>query len=90
MNYDKPDRISTCLENKLKLVPDPRSKIGLKYSLPFLLNCAACATMSGANGFAQIYHWVKAQPKHKLRRLGLRVNSIPAESPIRKAIGRLD
>jgi hypothetical protein len=90
MKYDKGQRTKSSLEVELKSISDPRSTRGTRYSLPFLLNCATCAIMNGATGFSQITHWVKAQPKAKLKKMGNRIKSRPVESTIRKTLSRID
>ncbi len=71
-----------------KLIPDTRSKSGLRHRSPGLLVLVILAILSGAKGYKDIAIWVKTVSPSVLNNLLLR--TAPSESTIRRFILQLD
>src|SRR5690242_19865173 len=71
-------------------VPDPRSRHGRRYTLPFLLTCVVAALLCNSNSQDAIAQWCREQ-RALLRRLfpGQRWHT-PSGSLFRKLLPRLD
>jgi len=72
------------------LVPDPRSRHGLRYDLPYLLTCLVAALLCNCNSTEAVAQW--CQDHHLLLRvcLGPRDFATPTGSLYRRLLPRLD
>jgi predicted transposase YbfD/YdcC len=71
-------------------IPDPRSKHGLRYELPFLLICLVAALLCNCDSTLAIGGWCRDQ-RHLLTQLfGPRRFLCPSDSLYRKLLPRLD
>src|ERR1700730_15367829 len=53
-------------------LPDPRSRHGLRYDLPFLLTCLVAALLCNCNHSEAIAHWCRGQRVILVRLFGKR------------------
>ncbi|MFD5110477.1 ISAs1 family transposase [Streptomyces cinereoruber] len=80
------------LAERLAVLPDPRSRRGVRHPFVAVLLVAACAVTAGAGSWAAIGQWAKAAPQDTLARLGARatgglgVRVAPSLSTIRRVV----
>jgi predicted transposase YbfD/YdcC len=79
----------------LASVPDPRGARGRRHPLIAILAVAAAAVLAGARSMTAIAEWATDTPQSVRAALGARRDapghwSVPAETTIRRALGRLD
>nr|WP_233289275.1 transposase family protein [Kitasatospora sp. MBT63] len=58
---------------RLRLLPDPRRRRGVRHPFVPVLLVAASAVVAGARSYAAIGQWSASAPQHTLARLGARV-----------------
>jgi hypothetical protein len=61
------------LVERLRLLPDPRRRRGVRHPFVAVLLVAASAVVAGARSYAAIGQWSANAPQHALARLGARV-----------------
>lgn len=71
-------------------IPDPRSKHGRRYELPFLLICIVAALLCNCDSTLAIGQWCRDQRFLLLRLFGARSFLCPSDSLLRKLLPRLD
>jgi hypothetical protein len=79
----------------LATIPDPRAPRGHRHPLIAILAMAAAAVLAGARSMTAIAEWAADTPQSIRAALGARRESpdhysVPAETTIRQALGRLD
>ena len=79
----------------LASVPDPRAPRGRRHPLVAILAVAAAAVLAGARSMTAIAEWTAEAPQPVRAALGARRDapgywSVPAETTIRRTLGRLD
>ena len=79
----------------LASVPDPRAPRGRRHPLVAILAVAAAAVLAGARSMTAIAEWAAEAPQPVRAALGARHHapghwSVPAETTIRRTLGRLD
>ncbi|MFD5463946.1 ISAs1 family transposase [Kitasatospora sp. NPDC127059] len=80
------------LVERLRLLPDPRRRRGVRHPFVAVLLVAASAVVSGARSYAAIGQWAANAPQHTLVRLGARVAGAlgmrvaPSAATIRRVI----
>jgi hypothetical protein len=79
----------------LATIPDPRAPRGHRHPLIAILAMAAAAVLAGARSMTAIAEWAADTPQSVRAALGARCDapdhySVPAETTIRRALGRLD
>jgi predicted transposase YbfD/YdcC len=79
----------------LASVPDPRAPRGRRHPLVAILAVAAAAVLAGARSMTAIAEWAAEAPQPVRAALGARRDapghySVPAETTIRRTLGRLD
>jgi predicted transposase YbfD/YdcC len=79
----------------LATIPDPRGPRGHRHPLIAILAMAAAAVLAGARSMTAIAEWAADTPQSVRAALGARRESpdhysVPAETTIRRALGRLD
>ncbi|MEV1062574.1 transposase family protein [Streptomyces sp. NPDC050263] len=78
---------------RLRVLPDPRRRRGVRHPFVAVLLVAASAVVAGARSYAAIGQWSANAPQHTLSRLGarvvrvLRVRVAPSAATIRRVIG---
>ncbi len=78
---------------RLRLLPDPRRRRGVRHPFVPVLLVAASAVVAGARSYAAIGQWSASAPQHTLARLGARVMGAmsvrvaPSAATIRRVIG---
>ncbi|MEU4303853.1 ISAs1 family transposase [Kitasatospora aureofaciens] len=81
------------LVERLRLLPDPRQRRGVRHPFVAVLLVAASAVVAGARSYAAIGQWSANAPQHALARLGARVAGTlgmrvaPSAATIRRVIG---
>ncbi|MET8631085.1 ISAs1 family transposase [Kitasatospora sp. NPDC004669] len=81
------------LVERLRLLPDPRRRRGVRHPFVAVLLIAASAVVAGARSYAAIGQWSANAPQHTLARLGSRVEGAPgvrvapSAATIRRVIG---
>jgi len=81
------------LVERLRVLPDPRRRRGVRHPFVAVLLVAASAVVAGARSYAAIGQWSANAPQHTLSRLGarvvgvLRVRVAPSAATIRRVIG---
>jgi predicted transposase YbfD/YdcC len=81
------------LVERLRLLPDPRRRRGVRHPFVAVLLVAASAVVAGARSYAAIGQWSANAPQHALARLGARVvgamnvRVAPSAATIRRVIG---
>jgi hypothetical protein len=73
----------------LSVVPDPRSRRGLRYPLAGLLLVAVCAVLAGASSFTAVSDWLHDLDDIARAGLGF-VRGVPATSTMWRLLTRLD
>jgi predicted transposase YbfD/YdcC len=71
-------------------LPDPRSKHGLRYGLPFLLICLVAALLCNCDSTVAVGQWCCDQYRLLTRLFGPRRFLCPSDSLYRKLLPRLD
>ena len=71
-------------------IPDPRSKHGLRYDLPFLLMCLIAALLCNCDSTLAVGQWCRDQRRLLSRLFGPRRFLCPSDSISRKLLPRLD
>ncbi|WP_404868093.1 ISAs1 family transposase [Kitasatospora griseola] len=61
------------LAERLRVLPDPRQRRGVRHPFVAVLPVAAAAVVAGARSYAAIGQWSANAPQHALARLGARV-----------------
>ena len=80
------------LVERLRLLPDPRRRRGVRHPFVAVLLVAASAVVAGARSYAAIGQWSASAPQHALARLGARavgalgVCVAPSAATIRRVI----
>jgi predicted transposase YbfD/YdcC len=79
----------------LATIPDPRAPRGRRHPLIAILAVAAAAVLAGARSVTAIAEWAADTPQSVRAALGARHDrpghySVPAETTIRRTLGRLD
>ncbi|MEV7190150.1 ISAs1 family transposase [Kitasatospora sp. NPDC093102] len=80
------------LVERLRLLPDPRRRRGVRHPFVAVLLVAASAVVAGARSYAAIGQWSANAPQHALARLGARlvgalgVRVAPSAATIRRVI----
>ncbi|MFE6872318.1 transposase family protein [Kitasatospora sp. NPDC057692] len=78
---------------RLRLLPDPRRRRGVRHPFVTVLLIAASAVVAGARSYAAIGQWSANAPQHTPARLGSRVEGAPgvrvapSAATIRRVIG---
>ncbi|WP_236655644.1 transposase family protein [Streptacidiphilus carbonis] len=81
------------LVERLRVLPDPRRRRGVRHPFVAVLLVAASAVVAGARSYAAIGQWSASAPQHTLTRLGaravgaLRVRVAPSAATIRRVVG---
>ncbi|MFF2812511.1 transposase family protein [Streptomyces sp. NPDC058000] len=81
------------LVERLRMLPDPRRRRGVRHPFVAVLLVAASAVVAGARSYAAIGQWSAAAPQHALARLGARVAGVlgvrvaPSAATVRRVIG---
>ncbi|MGW4897386.1 ISAs1 family transposase [Kitasatospora sp. NPDC004240] len=84
----------TPLVERLRLLPDPRRRRGVRHPFVAVLLVAASAVIAGARSYAAIGQWSANAPQHALAHLGARVAGTlgvrvaPSAATIRRVIAR--
>ncbi|MFD5513725.1 ISAs1 family transposase [Streptomyces sp. NPDC127051] len=65
------------LVERLRMLPDPRRRRGVRHPFVAVLLAAASAVIAGARSYAAIGQWPASAPQHALARLGARVTGTP-------------
>jgi predicted transposase YbfD/YdcC len=71
-------------------IPDPRSKHGQRYDLPFLLICLVAGLLCNCNSTLAIGQWCRDQRALFIRLFGARPFLSPSDSLFRKLLPRLN
>ncbi len=71
-------------------IPDPRSKHGQRYELPYLLVCLAAALLCNCNSTLAVGQWCRDQKSLLTQLFGARLFLCPDSSLYRKLLPRLD
>ncbi|MFC1439725.1 ISAs1 family transposase [Streptacidiphilus sp. N1-10] len=83
------------LVDRLRVLPDPRRRRGVRHPFAAVLLVAASAVVAGARSYAAIGQWSTSAPQHTLARLGARavgalsVRVPPSAATIRRILGRV-
>ncbi|MBC3842122.1 ISAs1 family transposase [Streptacidiphilus sp. 4-A2] len=83
------------LVERLRVLPDPRRRRGVRHPFVAVLLVAASAVVAGARSYAAIGQWSSSAPQHTLARLGARtvgalsVRVPPSAATIRRILGRV-
>jgi DDE_Tnp_1-associated len=91
-----PPRRASHLLAYLATIGDPRRPAGCRHPLACILGLAAAAVLAGARSMAAIAEWAADAPPMVRAALGARRDAltgqrtVPAESTIRRTLGRLD
>ncbi|MEU8926211.1 ISAs1 family transposase [Kitasatospora sp. NPDC048545] len=81
------------LVERLRQLPDPRRRRGVRHPFVAVLLVAASAVVAGAHSYAAIGQWSANAPQHTLARLGARVAGAlgvrvaPSAATIRRVVG---
>ncbi|MET8960534.1 ISAs1 family transposase [Streptomyces sp. NPDC004074] len=81
------------LVERLRVLPDPRRRRGVRHPFVAVVLVAASAVVAGVRSYAAIGQWSASAPQHALARLGarvvgpLRVRVAPSAATIRRVIG---
>ncbi|MCY0940952.1 ISAs1 family transposase [Streptomyces antarcticus] len=81
------------LVERLRVLPDPRRRRGVRHPFVAVLLVAASAVVAGAHSYAAIGQWSANAPQHALARLGARVvgalgvRVAPSAATIRRVVG---
>ncbi|MFJ7909159.1 ISAs1 family transposase [Kitasatospora sp. NPDC096204] len=84
------------LVERLRLLPDPRRRRGVRHPFVAVLLVAASAVVAGAHSYAAIGQWSANAPQRTLARLGARVAGAlglrvaPSATTIRRIVGLAD
>ncbi|MGH3973987.1 MAG: ISAs1 family transposase [Pseudonocardiaceae bacterium] len=84
------------LADHLAMVPDPRSRRGVRHRLRSILVIAAAAVCAGARSFTAVGEWAADAPQQVLARLAARLDPgrgryvPPGEATVRRALQRVD
>jgi len=70
-------------------VPDPRSRHGQRYDLPFLLTCLVAALLCGCDSLDAVGHWTHDRRSLLARHFGPRRHLTPTGSLYRRLLPRL-
>lgn len=71
-------------------IPDPRSKHGQRYDLPFLLICLVAGLLCNCDATLAIGQWCRDQRCLFIRLFGARTFLCPSDSLFRKLLPRLN
>ncbi|WP_231607809.1 ISAs1 family transposase [Streptacidiphilus albus] len=83
------------LVERLRVLPDPRRRRGVRHPFVAVLLVAASAVLAGARSYAAIGQWSTSAPQHTLARLGARtvgalsIRVPPSSATIRRVIGHV-
>ncbi|MGW1506736.1 ISAs1 family transposase [Streptomyces mirabilis] len=87
------DTAGLSLVERLRLLPDPRRRRGVRHPFVAVLLVAASAVVAGARSYTAIGQWSANAPQHALARLGARVvgslsvHVAPSAATIRRIVG---
>ncbi|WP_241002375.1 ISAs1 family transposase, partial [Streptomyces sp. CB01881] len=87
------DMAGLSLMERLRLLPDPRRRRGVRHPFVAVLLVAASAVVAGARSYTAIGQWSANAPQHALARLGARVvgalsvRVAPSAATIRRVVG---
>src|SRR5437868_15022028 len=70
-------------------VPDPRSRHGQRYDLPFLLTCLVAALLCGCDSLDAVGQWTQERRALLARHFGPRRHLTPTGSLYRRLLPRL-
>jgi predicted transposase YbfD/YdcC len=84
------DRPLLSLYELFSTIPDPRSKHGQRYDLPFLLTCLVAGLLCNCNSTLAIGQWCRDQRCLLVRLFGTRTFLCPSDSLFRKLLPRLN
>ncbi|MFL5690434.1 MAG: ISAs1 family transposase, partial [Ktedonobacteraceae bacterium] len=84
------DRPLLSLYELFATIPDPRSKHGQRYDLPFLLMCLVAGLLCNCNSTLAIGQWCRDQRGLFIRLFGARPFLSPSDSLFRKLLPRLN
>ena len=84
------DRPLLSLYELFATLPDPRSKHGQRYDLPFLLTCLVAALLCNCDSTLAIGQWCRDQRCLLIRLFGARTFLCPSDSLFRKLLPRLN
>ncbi|MGC9128687.1 MAG: ISAs1 family transposase [Acidithiobacillus sp.] len=80
------------LRELLRQLPDPRSRLGRRYSFLSTLTLAIAAIVAGCKSYVAIAEWVQRLPQKQRQRIGCRYNpqdrryEVPSETAIRRLL----
>ncbi|WTL37337.1 ISAs1 family transposase [Streptomyces brevispora] len=89
------EEVSSLLK-RLAEVPDRRDPRGVRHRLAVVLALSACAVPAGATSLLAVGEWIADAPAHVLEQVGARSDPLlpkrvlPAETAVRRLMGRLD
>jgi predicted transposase YbfD/YdcC len=83
------DEHLTSLLAVFETVPDPRSRHGKRYDLPYLLACLATAFLCGCNSMDAVGQWCQEHRAFLRARFGPRRHLTPSGSTYRRLLPRL-
>ncbi|GAX56422.1 ISAs1 family transposase [Streptomyces olivochromogenes] len=87
------DTAGLSLVKRLRLLPDPRRRRGVRHPFVAVLLVATSAAVAGARSYTAIGQWSANAPQHALARLGTRVvgslsvRVAPSAATIRRIVG---
>ncbi len=84
-----PEAALTTLAAVFAAVPDPRSRHGQRYDLPFLLTCLVAALLCGCNSLDAVGQWTHDRRALLRRHFGPRRHLTPTGSLYRRLLPRL-
>jgi DDE_Tnp_1-associated/Transposase DDE domain len=78
------------LMEALSVVPDPRSRLGLRHALPAVLALLSMAVMCGCRSVYAALQWGRDQGAETVARLGLGKHGVPTDGMMSNLLRRLD
>ncbi|WP_435211480.1 ISAs1 family transposase [Streptomyces sp. bgisy034] len=84
------------LLDRLRRLPDPRSRRGRRHPLSYVLALAACSVLAGAKSLAAITEWAADAPDQLLLHCGATLRDpdrpyrAPSEATVRRVLQRID
>lgn len=78
------------LHTAFALMPDPRSRHGRRYELPFVLTCLVAALLCGCNSTRAVGQWCQEHRSLLRQVFGPRRHLTPSDSLYRRLLPRLD
>jgi hypothetical protein len=77
------------LIDALKLVQDPRSRLGTRHSFLSIIAISVCAMLSGAKSYEEIAEWAENLSRSERKKFRCRLDTPPSESCIRRTLQRI-